>query len=199
MLAAFIVPRLATLSLILLIVVCGGGGHPAESTTSAAASPSFAAVDEWLAASPEPPVGCQTSPTVSVRGGVAPGIRMGPVYLVTAPVAGVNPASPAAKALFIVDKSAGERVSVVGRNRTTGSALYFLTGDRNGDLDVDRLVLDGPFLISSDAAHSQTIPSDPGCYDLTATWDSGSASAVVYYYGDPVLCLPTPCASATYP
>ena len=118
---------------------------------------------------------------------------MGPVYMVSAAAFEVNPRNPAGKALFVVDGTAGSEVTVEGRNRVTGAPLVFVTADRSGNKSVNQLVFTGPFIFRTNNEPSEVIPPEPGCYDVTATWDTGSASSTVYFVGARDLCLPDPC------
>jgi Response regulator containing a CheY-like receiver domain and an HTH DNA-binding domain len=165
------------------VIAFGPGGDSEENS----------AIETWLAAPAEPPADCAVSPTVHVRDDVAPGIEIGAVYMISGTAVAVNPRNPSGKALFIVSEAAGTEATVEGRNRGTGAPLVFVTSGRNSEVRSDKLVFDGPFIFRTSNEPSEVIPPGPGCYDVTATWDNGSATSTVYFYGSRSLCFPDPC------
>jgi len=177
----------------------------AESTAGSPTAP----IDEWLAASSVPPAECQLEDLVSMRPDMAPALQLGPVYAALGtrlPVMAVNPRDPFLKILWVVDRQAGSHVVVRARAVTGHGELFFyydeggqeanpVTGSsavQAGQHGTRQLEMRGPFDIQIDAARGSVRPTQPGCYELTAEWDAGSASASIYVYGSREECYP-PC------
>ena len=110
----------------------------------------------------------------------------------------VDPTYPANKVLIIVDQSAGSSVTVEGRQRESSTSLLFYyrmigqekgpTGHSNvpaNEYGVSSLVLVGPFSTQRSAARGYFFAGEPGCYDVTARWDGGTATATLYFVALP--------------
>ncbi len=212
--APMLIAVAVALWLVTAVVGCGDDssqGAPGEASTTPESAADWATIDEWLASAAEPPDDCALAEPVSLRPDISPGVRLGPAYMVFGssgpPILNVNPRDMALKTLFVVGQEAGSRIIIQGRALDgTGEMLFeYKTGlgqetnpvsglpaVRSDHQGARQLELYGPFDVELDAARGYLRPTRPGCYELTAHWDAGTASTFIYVYGSGNLCYP-PC------
>lgn len=145
--------------------------------------------DAWLASSPVPPLSCSVAVTSTIRTDLGRAVSLGPVHAVTggSTIAIDDYREPETKLLWFIDPAAGTQVEVSLTERRTGTAAsFFYEGPNIARRDANQLThdlrLSGPFSTSTDAARGFVIFPVPGCYDIDASWDGGSASAEIWVY-----------------
>ncbi len=137
------------------------------------------------------------TPRVTVRDDVAPAVSLGPVYLITGTSRIVDLEHPLQKVLILVDDSAGSFVRLHGQRIGDRIPLLFYyrldaqlgifdgTSNLKQDaLGVDELDLTGPFHLPIDVGRGYFLATHPGCYDVTAEWEGGTATRQFYFYLD---------------
>ena len=138
-------------------------------------------VADWVNAPRRPPPTCPVAPVREVRHDVAPMVSLGPIHATLQGESVVDLPIIIVKTLWVVDGHAGGEVRITGRHRASSEPLLFYYECWSVSEDSEELVLEGPFDRTLDAARGYVVPMRPGCYDLTARWDTGEATISIWF------------------
>ena len=150
---------------------------------AAFATARLASAGEWQASPQTPLASCGVGPLNAAGSAV----DLGQVMLTGTGSYGVPLRTGVQKVEWRVMAGAGHDAVVTSAHRGNGALLFSLPrgGTKESpsklpdQVGVSQLRFKGPFGAGR-RAYGYLIPSHPGCYDLTATWDGGQATASVW-------------------